>query len=765
MVGNFVLIAVIFVTQVLGTSIYNSHSITYSFEEVSDEELITRIKSATSSLTSLFNEKEGIFLWNIQNPSNISRYGDFSDLTNSDEGLENLDVEIWMDCLAQDILLQYFLLKQNVNIALEFVGDQQEEYLFNREWIFMTEQIISWLFTNIATNDQLISILNLLSVNDDGFGEFWNYLIRPKYQNYLNEKISLLTDTLVLGSKILKAVDFMPYFSPYEKLRISLLTEIVSNWWNAINQYALSDPKFAVAGLGKSKIYSISTKWVGWKDFGKMATNETFIAADLYDVESVDFQNYLYTSPQLANLYISYIMKASIDTSYAWNYEDYPYEQITDPVLVSYIETITTNYAEHIEIVENEIVYVIEPGSEFCYTPLEQKFSGYSYYWSKYFIDSQDSEMDYHHYRYNLPMGITKLRSYQGAGDIRGLIDVYHLLSNAFVDDNTIQIAEHAAHNIIEEILNSQREDSSFAFSPYFGTSLNQDILAESLINDAEIIMSDNLPDGLNTFTGTITVLHFLLEASNALERYGVENNERLTLLKERVDQSLVSVGDSLLEKIEDATMGIPKQAIVGTNLLPLYGGEIFIAKPVKVTINSLSDNFIHGEVPSWIYSYNSYTDIGRSKLYQWDYLTQLKDIYLITNDMKYVEPMFKSLELFALDYQEDEQYQLTAICERQDAIARTFFTESFADQNVELQDTTGIFGNSIPYVYRSEVSPVTSAFASETPQRIIALILRILPFLQSILDGPINQVVIVGFISGLIITISVVYSKRPKYQ
>ena len=53
-----------------------------------------------------------------------------------------------------------------------------------------------------------------------------------------------------------------------------------------------------------------------------------------------------------------------------------------------------------------------------------------------------------------------------------------------------------------------------------------------------------------------------------------------------------------------------------------------------------------------------------------------------------------------------------------------------------------------------------------ETPQHISALVLNVLPaLLETIFSNPINQVVIVGFITGLIMTIAVVYVKRPRYQ
>ena len=82
------------------------------------------------------------------------------------------------------------------------------------------------------------------------------------------------------------------------------------------------------------------------------------------------------------------------------------------------------------------------------------------------------------------------------------------------------------------------------------------------------------------------------------------------------------------------------------------------------------------------------------------------------------------------------------------------------------MNDKTGFFSSYIPYNYRENISPVTNAFAIETLQQISALVLKVLPaILEPIFSNPINQVVIVGFIIGIIMTVSVVYVKRPRYQ
>ncbi|MHA1558050.1 MAG: hypothetical protein ACTSPM_14105 [Candidatus Heimdallarchaeota archaeon] len=172
--------------------------------------------------------------------------------------------------------------------------------------------------------------------------------------------------------------------------------------------------------------------------------------------------------------------------------------------------------------------------------------------------------------------------------------------------------------------------------------------------------------------------------------------------------------------------------------------------------------------MPDWIANYNSLTFLGTSYIYQWDYLTLLKEAFLNLQDPDIVTPIFDSLLLFNEDFSQDDQYQLLSICEAKDAVARTLFTEALIDSCIILSDKTGIYGSAIPYKYRIGVSPVTNVFASETPQRVSALILSILPLLSDIADvisNPINQIVIFGFVSGVVMTIAVIYIRRPKHQ
>ncbi|MHA1221067.1 MAG: hypothetical protein ACTSQB_04970, partial [Candidatus Heimdallarchaeota archaeon] len=307
--SNLFILSLIFAAQIVNTSFTQSTYYSYTYEDISNEDLIEQIKISTSDLSSLFNEELGIFVWNVQDPLNLSRYGDFTDLSNTEEGLASLDVQQLLDGLAQDILMQFLVLENNVQIALEFVGSEEEEHLFNREWIFMTEKIISWLYYRVASYDQLISILNLLTNNNDGFESYWNTLIRSKYNAYLGKRIALLPDTLVLGSKILRAVEFLPYFTFQEQYSILLLSEVISSWWNKINQYALYDPKFAIAGMGEPKIEMDNNKFTGWQDFTLLSRNGTFAPANIYTDDYLDFQNKIYTSPQIANEYLTFIRK------------------------------------------------------------------------------------------------------------------------------------------------------------------------------------------------------------------------------------------------------------------------------------------------------------------------------------------------------------------------------------------------------------------------------------------------------------------------
>jgi len=765
MMGNFFLIAVIFVAQLLGTSLSQSNSFTYSFEDFSNEEIIEQIKATTSSISSLFNEKEGIFLWNYQNPFNLSRYGDLGDITNGDEGLQGLDFQTWLNGLSHDIEIQYLILKNNVNIALEFVGSQHEEYLFNRQWIFMTERIVSWLYYNIAVNDQIIYILNSMVPDENGFSAFWNKLIRPLDNNFVNERISLLCDTMVLGSKILKAVEFMPYFTYFESASISLISEAVNNWWAAINRYALHDPKFAVAGIGNSEIDANYNKWVGWDSFNKMSNNESFVITDVFTDDYLDFQNYLYTSPQIASEYLMYGKKFSSPNSFAWNPSSYNFFQITDPILSEITQKITSNYALHIGMIFNSVVYVFNPNEAVSWSSLDQRYSGYTYMWQKYFIDKQDSENDLIQYRTEIaPLKITNMRTFQGAGDIPGLIDVYKVLSHSFVRDSTLQIEERNAFTLVHEILNAQREDNSFVFSPYFGTALDESFIADPLINDADLVFPEILPAGLRRFKGSMFVMEFLLQAKRDLDVY--TSNSEMSLLKNRVDVALDSLANLLLRNIDQTTFGISKNSIVGNNLIDTGGSHYYAICDIFVTVDLTQNLMTPDDIPDWLCHYDVHSCLGRSKIYQWDYLNLLNDLFLLNNDKDLLDPLIQSMLIFQSDFLEDNQYQLSAICEGKDAIVKTFFSENIVEDSIDLNDKTGFFPSCIPYNYREDVLPVTNAFSVETPQRISALVLNILPaILEPIFSNPINQVVIVGFITGIIMTVAVVYVKRPRYQ
>ena len=765
MMGNFFLVAVIFVAQLLGTSLPQSYSFSYSFDDFSSEELIEQIKSATSSISSLFNEKEGIFLWNYQNPFNLSRYGDLGDITNGDEGLQELDFQIWLEGLSHDIEIQYLILKNNVNIALEFVGSQQEEYLFNRQWIFMTEKIVNWLYYNVATNDQIIHILNSMTPDENGFSSFWNKFVRPLDNDFVNDRISLLCDTMVLGSKILKAVEFMPYFTYFESASISLISDAVNNWWNAINRYALHEPKFAVAGIGDSLIDTNYNKWIGWSSFNQMSNNESFVTTDVFTDDYLDFQYYIYTSPQIASEYLMYIKKLSSPNSFAWNPSSYNSYQVIDPSLSEITQKITNDYASHIGMIFDSVVYVFDPYTGVSWTPLDQRYSGYTYMWQKYFIDKQDSENDLLQYQTGTaPLKITNMRTFQGAGDIPGLMDVYKVLSHSFVSDSTLQIEERNAFCLVSEIINSQREDNGFVFSPYFGTALDEELIARPLINDADLVLPEILPEGLRRFKGSLFVMEFLLQVKRDLTIY-TQSNE-MTFLKDRVDSVLDSLANLLLENIDHTTFGISKNSVIGNNLLDTGGSYFYAICDVSVTVDMTQCLVMLDEMPDWLYNYDAYSGLGRSKIYQWDYLFLLNDLFQLTNDKYLLNPLLQSMLIFQADFLEDDQYQLSAICEGKDAIAKTFFSENLYEESIDLNDKTGFFSSYIPYNYRENISPVTNAFAIETPQQISALVLKVLPaILEPIFSNPINQVVIVGFIIGIIMTVSVVYVKRPRYQ
>ncbi|NHJ41249.1 MAG: hypothetical protein FK731_14550, partial [Asgard group archaeon] len=733
--NNAFLIFIIFVAQTLGTSLQQISSKSALLENISEDELVDQFKTATSEITSLFNKEHGIFIWNIQDPFNISRYGDLTDASNVDDALDKqFTTQEWLDGLTQDIMMQYLFLKKYVYPVLNYFDESEGDVEFIREWLFTTEKIVGWLYYNVAINNELIKILSSFSDSGDGFGEYWNALIRPKHHEFLDECLALLPDTLALGYKILQIAEFLPYFTFIEKYPLLLLSGVVNQWWNNINNYALFDPKFAVGGIGNSFIHENNNNWIGWTEFTRMVRNKTFAPINIYSEDYIDFQNYLYISPQIANEYLTYICKQSCESSIIWNPKEHLTYTITDPTLITIHNRLVNDYAKHISWVEDQVQYIYDPrNQEFTWIPLDNFFTGYSYYWPEYLIDNQGSENDLRQYIYNLPLGITNMRSYQGAGDIRGLMDVYNVLSHNFVYDSTIQFCEDKAIKIIDAILKSARDDGGFVFSPYFGTALDESVIETSLIAVAELVGSLVLPLGLNQLTGTLTVMELLLKARNDFQLIGsysnFDLNRQFKIIRKNLDKTLETIGNLIVSKIDSKTVGIPKQSVLANSLL--YGSNIppyYTAKPIKITIEIDTSEYTLTELPEWIYSYNYYNNIGLSKIYQWDYLNLLSDLFTITRDTYFITPLFDSLELFKKDFREDNQYQLSAICEGKDPVVRAFFEENFIEADIELNDYTGIFGNHIPYDYRKEVLPLSNAFASETPLRIIELLLKSIP-------------------------------------
>ena len=760
------LLLVVFICgQILGVSYNQTQSLNVNKFNVTDEQLLDQIEVATSALSSLFNSEEGIFLWNVQDPNNLSRYGNFVDLTNAEESLENLNHDLWLEGLAQDVAMQYLLLKNYIDLSLQYLGNLHDHYLFNREWIFLTETIISSLYYDIAINNQLIEILNELSPIGDGFGEFWNFLIRPKYNSFIGEHLSLLCDTFVLGSKILRAVEFMPYFSIHEKIRLLTLSETVSNWWKSINKYTLYDPDFSVAGIGNSKIFTQYPDWIGWSDFRNCAFNDNFTLANIYSNDHLEFQYYLYTSPQIADLYLTTIEKVSVKASFVWDKASFSLSMIEDSNLSKIYNRIINDYASHIVHVRDKVVYLFDPRYEASWKPLDDLFSGYSYQWDKYLIDAQGIDYDLYQYRYDeLPLKITGFRSYQGAGDIRGLMNVFKVLSHGFEYQYPISVCEESALRILSEILRAQRIDSSFVISPYYGTALNDIIVNDPLINDAYLIYPKILPDGLDVFTGTMTVMSFLLEARQEVITFGYD--ELLSSLIIDLDETITSQTNLLIDSIDTTSTGISKQSIVGNTVGIGRNANVYEINDIIVSIDFSKNIDSNLDIPRWVSSFDEDTKIGSTTVKQWDYLDLLYRAYLELDNAEILEPLFDSLFAFNSDFLDDNQYQVLAICEVKDAVAKKFFRENIVGDKISLNDITGLYGNSIPINYRPEVLPVTTAFAAQTPQKLSALVLSLLPLLSDyleIISNPINQVVIVGFISGLILTIIIAYIRRPK--
>jgi hypothetical protein len=768
-ISNLLLVICLFVAQLVGVSIQQSTSVPSFLAEISEDELVDQIKSATTELSSIFNDELGIFVWNIQDPLNISRYGDLTEEPNFDEtAYQQNDLQKWFDSLTQDIMMQYLFLKTNIKPALGFLG---EDIQFTREWVFLTYNIVEWLYS-IATNNQLISVLDYISESRDGFSEYWNTLIRPKYYEFLDENVALLPDTLALGTKILQAIDFSPHFSYLERYPIQMLSNEVNQWWNSINLYALFDPNFAIGGIDSSYIHNNYQKWFGWLEFTGMAYNETFIPVDITSDDYSDLQIYLYTSPQMALEYLTYINKHACGSSVVWNYNFYQYT-IQDLTLSSLYNRIINSYAQHIFWVSEESQLIYDPRvSGFNWLTLENSFSGYSYVWSDYFIGDQDSNKDLYHYLNDLPLKITSKRTYQGPGDMRGLMDVFRVLSRGFSFDSTIKFCEDKALRVLEQILTSARDDGSFAFSPYFGTALDESLLSDSIIDDSILIRPIYLPDGLNRFTGTLTVMNFLMQARESLQNIGSyyykEQNNQLKGLKRDLDNVLIKIGDLLLTKIDSKTSGILKETIVSNLVLhESYDPPYYSPKSVNIHIDLNPNKISIDDLPVWLHQCDSYRETGISSIYQWDYLFNLKQLYFITDEIDYIMPLFECLKCFNQDYQEDSQYQLTSICEGKDPVARTFFEVDITGTNIELNDKTGLFGKHIPSDYRKEVIPISSAFATETPVKISELTLDIYPIvLQSVLSTPmLDRAVLFGFISGIIMTIIIVYVKRPRNQ
>ncbi|MBD3191680.1 MAG: hypothetical protein GF308_13615 [Candidatus Heimdallarchaeota archaeon] len=761
----FIPLVLLLCGHVYGTTVHHSVAVNSS-SEISEETLTDQLRLATASINSLFNTKEGIFLWNIQNPDNLTRFGEYGDLTNAQEVLEKQGYTYWAEGIAQDLAIQYLLLKNNIYHSAQLVGSLETEREFTRNWVFMTEKIVSWIYFNIATNDNLIVALSELSETGDGFGEFYNILLREKEHLFINSEISLLLDTLEIGSKILKSVEFLPYFNQREQNNLLLLAELASNWWEAINRYILYDPAFAIAGLGRSKIHLLTDKWIGWKNFIQLTRNGSMQLADIRENNYLEFQNYLYTSPQIAHLYLTHLEKLAVEESYLWDPRNiYIDKKITDPLMIEIISEITNNYANHIKIVRNKTTYVFTPALQQSWIPLPELFSGYSYQWEEYFIDSQGLTTDLYQYRYaGFPLSITGLRTFQGAGDIRGLMDIYRVLRHGFKFDHIIQDYEKAAFALLEEILRAQREDGSFVFSPYFGTSLPKDLFPAPLFNNAKIEFPEMLPEGLNEFTGTLAVFDFLLGTYKDLNKFSLD---RFSFLINRQNRALQAIADLLFANIDEETKGLLKQAVIGSSFLrsslPIF--EVF---NVKLEIDLRFVNIPLNNLPNWIIDFNPFDMTASSNIFQWDYLRFFYKLYQIFEEEEYLIPLVSAFQLFNEDYQEDQQYQILAICGVKDAVANIFFREKMAGGQMKLCDNTGHYGDAIPYGYRQGVSPVTHVFASVIPQDISAMLLSI-PEFQPLIEldfyDPINQIVLCGLFGGILLSVIVIYLRRPKHQ
>lgn len=762
----FLLLVFLLCGSIFGTATNHSVALRTFSNTLSEDTLKDQLKLATASITSLFNKREGIFLWNIQNPDNLTRFGEDSDLTNSQEVLEKYGYSSWVEGIVQDLVIQYLLLKNNIYQSAKLVSSLDTDREFTRNWVFMTEKIVSWLYFDIATNDELIIALSRLSETGDGFGEFYNTLIREKEALFLNSKTSLLLDTLEIGSKILKSAEFLPYFNPQERNSFLLLAELASDWWEAINRYILYDPAFTIVGLGNSTIHSLNNNWIGWNNFLELAKNGSMPIADIREKEYLQLQNYLYTSPQMADLYLTHLEKAAIGESYLWDSNvGHIHKKLTEPLMVQLVSEITNNYANHIKIVRNKTVYHFTPALNQSWVSLDKLFSGYSYHCEDYFVDSQGLTTDLYQYRYeDSPLRITGLRTFQGAGDIRGLMDIYHVLRHGFKFDHFLQSYEKAAFALLEEILRAQREDGSFIFSPYFGTALPEKVFPSPLFNNAKIEFPAMLPVGLNEFTGTLVVFDFLLKSYKDLRRFSLD---RFTFLLNRFDRVLGTTAELLLANIDEQTKGLLKQTVVGTSFSQ-NSSPTFEALNVKLEIDLHFANISLNNLPGWIIDFNPLDMTASSKVCQWDYLQYLYEYYQIFEEEEYLDPLLDALELFTQDFQKDQQYQLLSICGVKDAVANVFFREELSGGQIKLCDHTGFYGDAIPYHYRPGVSPVTQVFATVIPQDISAMLLSLPQIQHNIgLDvyDPINQIVLVGLFGGVVLSVIVIYFRRPKHQ
>jgi hypothetical protein len=766
-VGKLLLICSCIIGALLAVPLSsNANAFNYHEYYISEDELIDNLKLSTSVVFDIFNQQNGLFLWNIQELENLTRFGDSTNITNGQYMLNNLMYEQWLNGLVEDVRLQYHFLKNHIDPTFKHIANIEAEYELNRKCVFMTEKIISWLYYQIATNNELIQILNAVSGDDQGFTRFWNALVRPQMDHISNQKVSLLVETFELGAKILNSANSLPYFSAREEAFLTHVARLADSWWQAINNYAVYDPSFAIAAIDSSILETTYSEWIGWDNFIKLANNGSCPLKDIRNSNFLLLQNYLFTSPQLADQYLTYLEKTAVSNIYDWNEKNRNIKVLySNDLKRSLAFHLINSYGEHIRYLTNQTVYLFTPKEVSSWIQLEEKYNGYSYFWEKYMLAEQGLATDLYQYRLDdSPLKITQCRTYQGAGDIRGLMDVYNVLRHSFNNNPSISTNERMSWYLIDEITDSQRIDGSFAISPYFGTKIPVSLLSSPLLNDAKIHSPQLLPEGLNEFIGTQTVLNFLLEVFSDLEKYPIDY---LSLIKEDLFTAIKSAADLLLSKIDDDTTGIPKQGIVGVPSPTI--SELFETKPIYVKIAFSYNQIDLDQLPLWINDYNLLDNVGYTRVHQWDFISIYENLYQIFNNTKYLEPLFNSLITFNNDYFEDQEYQLLAICEVKDAIARLLFSEEVKDDALYLSDSSGIYGDLIPYTYRQNVFSITNAFSMETPQRLSSLLLELrpqvdMPIIQpEILQDPINRIVLIGFIGGILIAAITIYIKRPR--